>query len=829
MFRASTFSLLRIAAALGIIGNLFFLASNALADQRNGTLIITATVPGPFGPANTEGVVGGGGGGGGGWPPSCSGANCVRPPVSELDLDAPAITDVSSVAARTTAEIRWVATDKKGVDECVLVYSQIAPDSPVTRMALSASNNNSYGVFLSGLIARSSYGFSITCFDAAKNGAHAEGRFQTLASDAVPSDVTRLLSIPGDRTVTLLWQYPAGALDIRSFVIRRKIGGSPKDINDGYLAAEITDSSAREYIDTGLENGKQYFYSVFVYNTSGNYSSGKTVAAIPGRLAKRRDTLTGATFWIANGSMPVGLDNGKLYSLAEDAVTVALSESRAPAGAKRVVLVVGKKRYKLNFDAVSRQYKAVILMPPPGSAQAMLLAYAGASPMTLSFNLVSYPRGIIRGSGGELFGDVRVSLLLPDKTIFAADIYNQKNPLYTDREGTYGFIAPNGEYILRVEKAGFRKIERTVTVTRNVLNESFTLTPNTPLEGFIRQIPVWFNVLWRSIAGMTTKAWVVVEKIVRQFIDHPIVKRIAENVAGPIAALATIAFAAPSLIHLLYPLIKHLFFQPLPLMTKRKREGGVVYDSRTKLPMALAHLRLIDAETGATAQTEVTDLNGKYMFLPEAGNYRVVVEKKGYMFPTRVLSMAASDGPRGDLYHGGTVTIAKEGQHLAVNIPVDPIADPPAPSHMAWREQIRHAQNAACLASVTLGAAALIIAPTIDLGRLLLGQMIVYGLFVKFLKPKGRNWGKILDYATKRPVTSAVVRLWSLPDNTLIATQKTRRDGRYGFQAGHNQYFVTVEHPHYESAKSVAFGIKAGEKRLTKENIHLSHRRASAS
>lgn len=812
--------------------SLCFLTNEAWADQSNNTVIVTVTVPGAAGAPNTGGSPGGGGGGGGGdrgGTPACTGSNCPGAPAAELDVTPPAIRDVSAIAARTTAEIRWAAADRFGVTECVLSYSRQVPGSASTRLVLPAAPDITYRALLSELVPKSAYAFRITCFDAARNGADAEGWFQTLPVETVPADVTGLSPIPSDRVITLLWQYPATVSDVRSFVIRRKQGSAPKNINDGELVAEITDPAAREYIDAGLENDQQYFYTIFVLNTSGKNSAGRSASARPGRAATARpDTLVGAAFWIAHGSLPVTLNEGKLYSLTGDTVIIALPEAHAPLGVERVVLMAGKNRYQLRFDAANRGYQAAVPMPPPGSAPAMLLAYVGDFPHVLSFTLVSYPYGSIRGSEGQLFGGVRVRVSLPDGSPFDTTRYQQTNPMVTNNEGGYGFVLPNGTYAVSVEKSGFRGVMRSVTVTRHVLNEIITLVPTTPLEAFIYQVPEWLNQIWQYSAGLALTGWRAVEGALRQFIHHPLVKQLAERVVAPIAALIMVAATLPSLAHLLYPLARHLFFAPLPLMTKRKREGGVVYDSRTKLPVGLAHIRLIDAKTGAYAQTEVTDLHGRYLLLPVAGQYRIVVYKPGYVFPTRALTLAATDGSRGNLYHGETRAVSEDGQSLAPNIPVDPDSAPAEPGHAAWREEMRRMQNGICLFNITLGAAACIIVPSLRSLGLLAVQLIAYGLFMKFLKPRLPGWGMVLDQLTGRPIRHAAVRLWNA-NNMLVATQKTHRHGRYGFPVGPNQYYVTIDHPLYEPTRSGAIAIKEGDARPGKQNIRLSPRRPSES
>ncbi len=101
-----------------------------------------------------------------------------------------------------------------------------------------------------------------------------------IPEDTVPPPQVSNLQVtvlPQGGSLELTWQNP-DVSDFQGVVIVRKTGSAPTSVDDG---SEVYRGAAEKYIDTGLENGTMYFYAVFSYDRSGNYSQGVVTAGTP--------------------------------------------------------------------------------------------------------------------------------------------------------------------------------------------------------------------------------------------------------------------------------------------------------------------------------------------------------------------------------------------------------------------------------------------------------------------------------------------------------------------------------------------------------------------
>ncbi|MFZ2188749.1 MAG: ELWxxDGT repeat protein [Candidatus Moraniibacteriota bacterium] len=65
--------------------------------------------------------------------------------------------------------------------------------------------------------------------------------------------------------------------------------------------------------------------------------------------------------------------------------------------------------------------------------------------------------------------------------------------------------------------------------------------------------------------------------------------------------------------------------------TKKKKMWGTVYDSATGDPIPLVSISVIEAATGKTKETKLTDKLGSYYFLVPKGEYQLEIKKSGYV------------------------------------------------------------------------------------------------------------------------------------------------------------------------------------------------------
>ena len=98
--------------------------------------------------------------------------------------------------------------------------------------------------------------------------------------------VTNVQVAPGDSRVDLTWTNP-GTFD--SVLVVRNDGAPPTDPSDGTLVCACTGNSAA---DTGLTNGEDYYYGLWVTRGSGAYSVPARVVATPAAPAPVTYTAT---------------------------------------------------------------------------------------------------------------------------------------------------------------------------------------------------------------------------------------------------------------------------------------------------------------------------------------------------------------------------------------------------------------------------------------------------------------------------------------------------------------------------------------------------------
>ena len=99
---------------------------------------------------------------------------------------------------------------------------------------------------------------------------------KSLPDTTPPSNVTNLQAIGDDKVITLTWNNPK--TDFDSVRIVRSEQFYPKDLWDGKV---IYEGKAEEFVDEDVVYGKYYYYTLFVKDPVGNWSSG---AVAKGRL-----------------------------------------------------------------------------------------------------------------------------------------------------------------------------------------------------------------------------------------------------------------------------------------------------------------------------------------------------------------------------------------------------------------------------------------------------------------------------------------------------------------------------------------------------------------
>lgn len=291
---------------------------------------------------------------------------------------------------------------------------------------------------------------------------------------------------------------------------------------------------------------------------------------------------------------------------------------------------------------------------------------------------------------------------------------------------------------------------------------------------------------------------------INKIADDPKVEQVTETVVAPATAALAVAVVAPSLSTVAFPFLRLVFLQPMLLFGRKKRRAwGQIYNSLTKLPVDLAMVRLIDAKTKRVLQSRVTDMQGRYLFIAEEGEYLIEVAKAQFSFPSDILKGEKIDGKMIDLYHGETLSVKGTGISLTPNIPLDPVGAEKTSSRIKWDKYVLGLQHVVASSGIFLTALSLYVSQVWYLWVMLAVHIVMYSLFVKFVKPtKPKGWGIVYEKNTVMPIQNAVVRLFTKKYNKLVSTQVTDRRGRYAFLVGPSDYYVTFDKKGYKTEKT---------------------------
>lgn len=194
----------------------------------------------------------------------------------------------------------------------------------------------------------------------------------------------------------------------------------------------------------------------------------------------------------------------------------------------------------------------------------------------------------------------------------------------TDREGRYFFMAKLGIYRIEVKKPGFLF----PTINLRDAKEDFQYLD--VYHGEIIQVreesrQITANIPLDPIAGAEKSKWLIVRSYLKK----------AQQYAASLSVMVAIGLLVvnPSWFMLGYLILQIallLLFRRLAQPAKPKG-WGIVYDKKTRRPIANAIVRIFDLEFSRLLETQVTDGQGKYSFLVGSNRYFTTYEKPGFV------------------------------------------------------------------------------------------------------------------------------------------------------------------------------------------------------
>jgi len=289
-----------------------------------------------------------------------------------------------------------------------------------------------------------------------------------------------------------------------------------------------------------------------------------------------------------------------------------------------------------------------------------------------------------------------------------------------------------------------------------------------------------------------------------EIIDAPV--RNVTTVAAPVgvavgASQAILLSTNVGSMYDLYLLLLKLVGLLTGVFRRKKNEPwGVVYDSVTKRPLDPAYVIAQLRESAQSKGEAITDLDGRYGFFLNPGEYTIVANKTHYKFPSDKLKGKARDEFYENLYFGDPFHV-REGGVVQYNIPLDPV-------EFDWNEFAKNQDqvfkvyskrknlrlwffNILFFVGMIFSVFSLMLSFTfinaivVTVYVSILGFQVAWRASHKITHVKSKTTGKALPFA--------LIKIWLPGLNTVMKKTVADENGRFYFLVPPGTYFITVE------------------------------------
>jgi hypothetical protein len=290
-------------------------------------------------------------------------------------------------------------------------------------------------------------------------------------------------------------------------------------------------------------------------------------------------------FLTANRKITLAITGNTIMGLQGAGLTVAVPEDKLYAAPRTMVLQIGDTdRHQFIYSATAKEYIAEVSFARIGIAQAYIeIDYGGGQQDAVGFSIRAVPMGKVLGGNSVPLEDTEIILKDGNGNLFSMGEYGQLNPIYSDADGNFGWMVPNGSYVVTVRKNNF--YERTVNISNvanNIISQNFTLIaePEKLVLAIDPDLSIQDNV--KNIAGSVVKQTKVLSNVAVQKIQDaatdPEVKKVNETIVAPAVITTVVVGAAPLISWLRFSCRFYdcLFLQPLMLawLAPSRESGG---------------------------------------------------------------------------------------------------------------------------------------------------------------------------------------------------------------------------------------------------------------
>lgn len=249
----------------------------------------------------------------------------------------------------------------------------------------------------------------------------------------------------------------------------------------------------------------------------------------------------------------------------------------------------------------------------------------------------------------------------------------------TDLKGHFSFQPEAGKYTISVIKDSYvfptnifakygvatidksvsrinsRYVGQTIEVSgdNNLINLEIPIDPHNKKPTFMVRAKVFINDFFEMVTSGLS--YIFMPSIVLGALLSVFAAVILPTVRNQTICLTYL------LVALLY-IISHLV---------KVRKFSVVYDQRDKKPIPEAVVSIFEKQYDALKETRITDKFGRFSISVPKGNYRIKVEREGFIFPSiKAKKHYINDGRYTNLYFGDTIEAKKE-KFINVSVPMD--------------------------------------------------------------------------------------------------------------------------------------------------------------
>ncbi len=252
--------------------------------------------------------------------------------------------------------------------------------------------------------------------------------------------------------------------------------------------------------------------------------------------------------------------------------------------------------------------------------------------------------------------------------------------------------------------------------------------------------------------------------------------------AATISTLLGVALAHFGQIFQSFETFKFWLFWILGL--KRKRPWGVAWNKYLKVPVPRVNVQVFDAEYKKLRDTQLTDEEGRFLFLLEKGDYILRFSKDGY-------ETFESQATRVDDPNAPTLL---DIQLSPLKVYVGDVLD--------IRQRLRNLRDVLTalnpyilLIGTVLSAYNITIDPSFY-NKAVLGAYIIFDIFqLYFLIHTVRSFGRVIDRQSREYIQLALIRLFDHKSQVLLSTKASDKDGRYTALLPPGTYYLSVVKP----------------------------------